>query len=409
MYSNARMPASQSRDHLILVASLMVTQTIGWGTTYSQIAVLAQSISTDIGTSRAVLFSGATVMYLGAAVTAPFAGRLADRYGGLKLLAPGSVAIAAGLALLSLSTGTLSYLLAWLVFGLVQHIALVTAAYTGLAQAMGAGAARSIATLTLATGLCSSIFWPLSEFGLRLVDWRTLCQLYALLTLLICLPIHWWLARRYGHWRAGEGDDAVPLAPAHIRSGSEREGFTLQTLIASGGALITVGFGITVIDIFQQLGATREAAVFAGSLIGIAFVVSRGLVTLWADRISPVQLAKIVYILLPLCFVPLLVCGLTGIALPGWLAAIVAFSFGLPAGIVGILRSTFPLYLFGSAGYGGILGRQARMTELASAVSPAGIAWLMAISVSGSVAALVAVGGVASMATWRIGRLIRTN
>ena len=297
-------------------------------------------------------------MYLSASVSAPLAGRLADRFGGLRLLGPGSLAIAVGLVVLSLSTAMVSYLAAWLVFGLVLHIGLVTAAYTGLAQTLGAGATRGIGTLSLATGLCSSIFWPISEFGLRYVDWRELCQIYAVVTVVVCLPVHLWLASRYGHLRAGSDTSDVPEAPAHIRPGAERSGFTLQTAIASCGSLITVGFGIAVIDIFQQLGTARQEAVFAGSLIGIAFVVSRGLVTLWADRFTPVQLAQRVYFVLPLSLTPLLICVALGFPLPGWLAVVVALSFGLPAGVVGILRSTFPLYLFGSSHYGTILGRQ---------------------------------------------------
>ncbi len=403
------MSAFQTHDRLMLVAGLMVTQTIGWGTTFSQIGILAEPISADIGISRSIVFSGATIMYLSASMSAPFAGRMADYFGGLRLLGPGSLVIALGLVMLSLSTGMVSYLAAWLVFGLVLHIGLVTAAYTGLAQAMGAGAARGIGTLSLATGLCSSIFWPISEFGLRHVDWRELCQIYAVVTVLVCFPIHLWLSSRYGHLRAGSDDSNVPVAPAHIRPGAERLGFTLQTSIASCGSLITVGFGLAVIDIFQRLGSAREEAVFAGSLIGIAFVVSRGLITLWADRFSPVQLAQLVYFVLPLSLAPLLVCAVLDFPLPGWLAVAVALSFGLPAGVVGILRSTFPLYLFGSANYGKILGRQARITELASAFSPAGISWLIGISVSGAVGALVIVGGLALVGTSRIGRLTRTE
>ena len=154
----------QTRDHILLVSVLMVTQTIGWGTTFSQIGILAAPISADIGVARSVIFTGATVMYLCASVSAPMAGRLADRLGGLKLLAPGSLALAAGLLILSRCSGMMSYFLAWALFGFVLHIGLVTAAYTGLTQVMGAAAARGIGTLTLATGLCSSIFWPLSEF-----------------------------------------------------------------------------------------------------------------------------------------------------------------------------------------------------------------------------------------------------
>jgi len=397
------------RDRWILVSGLMVTQTIGWGTTFSQIGILAQPISDDITISRSIVFSGATVMYLSAAVSAPFAGRLADRIGGLKLLGPGSLVIAIGLVVLSLSTGMYSYLLAWLIFGLVLHIGLVTAAYTGLAQAIGAGAARGIGTLSLATGLCSSIFWPLSEFALQQMDWRMLCQIYAIATALVCFPIHIWLSWRYGHLRAGSDDSDVSEAPPHIRAGVERSGFVWQTAIASCGSLVTVGFGIAAIDIFQQLGTKRIEAVFAGSLIGIAFVVSRGLATLWADRFTPVQLAKLVYAALPLSMTPLLVCYALGVLLPGWLAILVALGFGLPAGLVGILRSIFPLYLFGSTSYGRIFGRQARFTELASAFSPAGLSWLMGISISGAVGALVAVGGLALIGTSRISRLTRQD
>ena len=82
----------------------MVTQTIGWGTTFSQIGILAQPMSEDLGISHGMIFGGATVMYLSASVSAPFAGRLADREGGLKLLAPGSVALALGLFELSYSS-----------------------------------------------------------------------------------------------------------------------------------------------------------------------------------------------------------------------------------------------------------------------------------------------------------------
>lgn len=394
-----------ARDRIILISALMVTQTIGWGTTFSQIGILAESISKDLGISCGIIFTGATVMYLSASVSAPFAGRLADRLGGLKLLAPGSLALAAGLFVLSLSTGMFSYLAAWVLFGSVLHIGLVTAAYTGLTQAMGADAARGIGTLTLATGLCSSIFWPLSDLGLDYVNWRALCQIYAAFTLFACAPLHLWLYARYGHLRAGDAVSDIRPAPAHIKSGKERQGFNLQVAIASCGAIVTVGFGIAVIEIFTELGAGRDQAVYAGSLIGIAYVISRGLVTLWSNRFTPPQLALLVYFLLPLSLAPLLICALLDFSLPGWLAVLVALGFGLPAGIVGVLRSTFPLYLFGSAGYGTILGRQGRVTELASALSPAGLSWMITLSVTGAVGALVAVGGIAFLGASQIRRL----
>lgn len=400
------MKTLSARDRFILITVLMVTQTTGWGTTFSQIGILATPISQDLGISGSMILMGATVMYLSAAISAPFAGRMADRLGGFTLLIPGSVALAVGLVILSFCTGLYSYFAAWVLFGSVLHIGLVTAAYTGLAQAMGADATRGIGTLTLATGLCSSIFWPLSDFALDYVTWRELCQIYAGVTLFLCTPLHFWLWARYRHLRSDDAQSDVKEAPPHIIPGKERQGFNLQVAIASCGSVVTVGFGIAVIEIFSALGAARDQAVYAGSLIGIAFVISRGLVTLWSDRFAPPQLALFVYLMLPLSLSPLLICGLFGIPLSGWLAVIVAFSFGLPAGIVGVLRSTFPLYLFGSKGYGSVLGRQARITELASALSPAGLSWLIAVSVTSGVGALIAVGGIGFLGTSKISRLI---
>ena len=403
------MAAFKLRDRFIIISGLMVTQTIGWGSTFSQIGILAQPISSDIGISRSIVFSGATVMYLSASLSAPLAGRLADSFGGFRLLGPGSLAIAIGMLILSLSSGIFSYLSAWLIIGLVLHIGLVTAAYTALSQAMGADAPRGIGTLSLATGLCSSIFWPLSEFALHYMDWRMLCQIYAIAIAIICFPIHLWLFKRYGYLRAGSIDSDVPEAHAHIQPGKERYGFALQTAITSCGALFTVGFGIAVIEIFQQLGTPRTDAVFAGSLIGIAFVMSRGLATLWAYHFTPVQMAKLVYIALPLSMAPLLVCHSLGLLLPSWLAVVVALSFGLPAGLVGILSSIFPLYLFGSATYGNVFGQQGRFTGLASALSPAGLSWLISLSISGAIGALMFVGGLAFLGTLKIEKMTREN
>ncbi len=390
---------------LWLVSGLMFTQTVGWGTTFSQIGVMAGPISEDLGLARGIIFLGATLMYVCAAIGAPASGRLADRLGGLRLLVPGSVVLAVGLFVLSHCMGPLSYLLPWAFFGAVFHVGLVTAAYTGLAQALGARSVKAIGTLTLATGLCSSIFWPLTEFALGYLSWRSVLVAYSGLTLFVCLPIHIWLYRRFGHLRAGAQKEGPAEARAHIRAGAERPGQRLMIAIAAIGSFLGVGFGIVVIEVFVALGTSRVEAVFAGSFIGLAFVISRGIATAFADRMSPVKMAQFTYIALPLSFVPLIFYALSGLPLPALVAVMVAVAFGLPAGLVGLLRSVLPLYLFGSEGYGARLGVQSRATELASALAPAGFSSAMALSLAGVLGGLVALGGLAFLGTLRLGAL----
>lgn len=386
--------------------ALMTTQTIGWGTTFSQVGILAAPIAEELGLARWQVFAGATVLYAFAALTAAPAGRLADRVGGLALLVPGSLVLALGLWALSRAQGLGGYLWPWALMGAVFHIGLVTSAYTALAQVLGRQAGWAIGTMTIATGLCSTIFWPVSEWLLGWLDWRGVLALYAWVTLLLCLPLHVTLWLAFGALRAGEGQGAPAPAVPHVRAGAERGSQRLMIAIACVGSLMGVGFGVACIEIFEALGTPRIEAVYAGSLIGVAFVVSRLLAMLAERWISPARLAQITYGALPLSLSPLLYFAWTGAALPGAVAAAVAFAFGLPAGLVGLLRSLFPLYLFGSEGYGARLGVQARATEASSALAPFVFTWALGLSTGGLLSGLILLGGGAFLATGRIVGLV---
>ena len=329
---------------LLLVCGLMTTQTIGWGTTFSQVGILATPIVEDLGLSRGTVFLGASILYFFAAVTAPRAGRVADSWGGLMLLIPGSLILTLGLWLISRADSAAAYLFPWALIGCVYHVGLVTATYTALAQVLGRDATWAISTVTIATGLCSAIFWPVSEALLALTDWRGVLKIYAAITLLGCLPIHVLLWLRFGHLRAGQGDNTPSPALPHVRTGHEDAAQRLMIAIACVGSLMGVGFGVAAIEVFTALGAPRSDAIFAGSLMGLAYVVSRGIVMVLGDRLPPPLMAQFTYAVLPLSLCPLLYYAFSGDNLPGWVAIGVAFTFGLPAGLVGLLRSLFPLY-----------------------------------------------------------------
>lgn len=405
------MTSPTKANRILLVAMLMTTQTIGWGTTFSQVGILASPIVDDLGISRGQVFLGATILYIFAALSAPAAGKLADRFGGLLLLIPGSLVLAAALWALSSADGLTGYLWPWALTGAVYHIGLVTSAYTGLAQALGRNATWAIGTLTIATGLCSTIFWPVSEWLLQHRDWRGVLQIYAALTLGLCLPIHLFLWLKFGALRAGANagasaaaDGPKPALP-HVREGRETPAQRTMVAVACVGSLLGVGFGVTAIEIFTALGTPRLDAVLAGSLMGFAYVVSRGIAMVADKWISPTRLAQITYLALPLSLSPLLYYAMLGEPLPAAAAAHVAFAFGLPAGLVGLLRSLMPLHLFGSEAYGARLGVQARATEFSSAIAPFGFTWALGLSATGLLSGLVLMGGAAFWGATRLKRM----
>ena len=396
------MSPDSALSRLLLVGGLMTTQTFGWGATFSQVGILSAPISEEVGLSRGQIFLGATILYIFAALSAAPAGRLADRVGGLVLLIPGFIVIGLGLWILAQADGLITFLWPWALLGAVFHIGLVTAAYTGLAQVLGRQANWAIATLTIATGLCSTIFWPLSEWMLGWTDWRGVLNIYATASIVIALPIHIVLWLAFGKLRAGQGESSAKPAEPHVRKGKEQEAQGLMVAVACVGSFLGVGFGVAVIEIFTALGTPRNEAVYAGSVIGIAYVVSRLLAVLFERWMSPAQLAQVTYAALPLSILPLLPFAFSGSPLPGWVAACVAFAFGLPAGLVGLLRSLFPLYLFGSDGYGTRLGLQARATEAASAIAPTGFTLALGLSAAGLLSGLVLSGALAFLGATRL-------
>lgn len=387
------------------IALLMLTQTLGWGTSISLIGVLAAHIRADLGLSNAAVYGGTTVMFLTGAAAAPFAGRLADRIGGLRVLCFGSPVLATALVALSLASGPHGYFAAWILFGIGMHLGLATAAYNGISQVAGGNAYRLIGLLTLATGLSSTLYWPLSELLLRVMDWRELCRVYAAATLGLGLPVHLWLARRHA-FRGGSAEDARAPSPAHVPPKLARRAFVLLIVVQVLTASLGTAMAILAIDLFVALGTPREAAVLAGSLMGLAYLASRGGDVLLGSRLPRMKLARIVHTALPLSLVPLLVCAGLGLQVSPALAVVAAVLYGLPAGLLGILRPALPFHIFGSFNYGLRLGRLARPTDLANALAPAGFAWLMTRSAGAVLWTGTGMALVACIAVFALSRMV---
>jgi MFS family permease len=397
---------SHHRAASILIATLMLTQTIGWGTSISLIGVLAAPMGASLGLERATIYIGISVMFIVGAAVAPLSGRLVDRIGGLNTLCLGTPLFGVALGLLSIAQGPASYFAAWGIFGLGMHAALATAAYAALAQVLGRNSYRGIGVLTLATGLCSTLFWPLSEAALQIMDWRTLCGVYAAATLLVSFPAHLALARLHG--RAPNRPVTMPAEEslAHVPPELAPRAFRLLATMVTLTHCVGMAMGILAIDLFVTLGTPREAAVFAASLIGVAFLVSRGIDVALGNRIPRMALARLVFAMLPLSLLPLLAFAVADEPLPVWLAAVSAVLYGLPAGLLGILRPVLPFHIFGSFGYGCRLGRLARPMDLASALAPFGFAWLITWSPQYALWTVVGMSAAAFLAVLALARIV---
>ena len=181
----------------VAVNALGITQIVSWGTTLYALAVLGAPIANDTGWSPSIVFGGISIGLLVSGAISTHTGRLIDSSGARALMSIGSVLNAVGLVALAASTSEWAYLASWAFLGISMRLTLYDAAFAALVQVTPSNGRRAISFLTLWGGFASTVFWPIGHVLNDMVGWRETCLIFAVLNVLVCLPLHWWgLARR---------------------------------------------------------------------------------------------------------------------------------------------------------------------------------------------------------------------
>ena len=162
------------------IIALGVTQILGCGALYYAFGVMAGLLTEDLGVSMPAAYGAFSAALLAGGLCAPFAGRAIDRHGARRVMAA-----------LSQASGLVSLCAAIVLVEMVSATVLNDAAFAALARAAGAaGARRAITLMTLIAGFASTLFWPLTYALSDAVGWRTTYLVFAVLQLIICLPLH---------------------------------------------------------------------------------------------------------------------------------------------------------------------------------------------------------------------------
>lgn len=360
-------PEPWSRTLTIAIAGLGVTQIVAWGAIYYALTVLGPSITADFGWASHWTFVGFSAALVTAGFCSPVTGRMIDRFGGRPVMIAGSVVAAAGLALLAGSASWAGYLAAWIVLGLAKAMVLYEAAFATLAQISVVHARRAIIYLSFLGGLASTVSWPVTGLLHAAVGWRSTYGIYAGLTLLVSLPIHWLALPRFT-------PKEEPAAATPVEGGGGRQlhsqGFlTLASVLLAGSfALLSFmwsGISVHLLTLLGLLGFASVAGTLIGAIIGPSQVLGRVGDMLFGGRVHPIAMLRISTTLLPLAFGVLLLGGGTSLS-----AVVFAVGYGVAIGMNTIARGAVPLALFGPKGYGARLGRLAAPSFVAEAAAP---------------------------------------
>lgn len=353
--------------------ALGVTQILGYGTLYYSFAILAPDMAQEFGLPRQWVFGALSLALFLGSLLAPTAGRLADRHGAGRVMAFGSVAAALALAACAVAPDRISFVAALVAMELASCFVLYATAFVAIVQIGPIGAQRSITHLTLIAGFASTLFWPLTSFLHDHLDWREVYLVFAAANLLVCLPIHAWLATLAARRTAPSAERAVaeapvtpPHDPARIRlvfllmlAGFAVEGFILSAVLLHMVPLLTaLGLG--------------TAGVAASTLFGPSQVASRLVNMVFGGRLRQSVLAVTAAGLVAVALATLLV---SSPAVVGIAAFVVLF--GLGSGLTSIVGGTLPLEVFGRKGYGHRVGWMSAARQFTSAFAPFAFAMMM--------------------------------
>ncbi len=374
----------------IVICGLGITQIIGWGTTYYALGALSQDIAATTGWSKALIFGAFSAALLLSGLISAWAGRLIDRVGGRRVMMAGSLLSAAGLGIIGLFPHPVTYVTGWLVLGLAMRLATYDAAFASLAQIAGAGARRAISYLTLFGGLASTVFWPVSHYLSLDIGWSNVLIAYAVLHLVLCLPIHAAVLRAPHGDREGNAAPAAEGATA-LLGGARRRAMAIFAAALALNGLVFSAISAHAVPLFDALGFGGEQAVFMAALIGPSQVASRMGEILMGRRLRATDLGLIAFGLLPAAIAIFAGLGFS------WSAAVIfAVLYGASNGLVTIAKGAVPLMLFGPKGYGEVLGIISAPNLVLNAAAPLLFALLLT-AVSAQTALLMA--GAAALAS----------
>jgi len=320
----------------------------------------------DLGVSAPTIYAAFSIAMVASALVGPWAGHAIDRRGGRIVLIATSLLFAFGLVILGVAQGIWMMLAAWIVIGVAMGSGLYEAAFSSLVWLYGHHARGAITGITLIAGFASTVGWPLSSWMEAVFGWRGACFGWAMMHLLIGLPLNAWLPKApvaAKLERLNVTDAEHVGEPSTPRREQQRGAITLLAFVFAATWFISTAMATHLPRLLEAAGITLSTAVAVGALIGPAQVGGRLLEFGLLRQIHPLLSARLAALAHPAGVAVLLSGGPV-------MAPVFAILHGAGNGILTIAKGTLPLALFGPQGYGARQGWLMMPARVAQALAP---------------------------------------
>lgn len=363
----------------MLLPALCLTLLLSWGSLYYAFAMLAGPIQAEMKWSASATMGGYSAALLAWGVCAYLVGRWVDRGSGRQAMTFGSCLCALLFLALSHTQSLWAFYLIWVGLGAGMALTLYEPAFAVVVRAWPHDYRRRMGLLTLAGGLASTVFWPLTFVLEQGLGWRSTVQVYAALHLFVCAPLHAVaLSALPRSRRTTVRTEASPVPVPHrpTRALVRHPAFWMLVLSFTTLGFVTSAMSTHVVPMLVTAGATTASALTMAALIGPMQVTGRSAEMLLSGRLPPLFVGRVAAGLIPFALVALWAAMW---AVPGehGLMYTFALAYGLGLGLLTIVRASTAAELFGVQGYAAVSGALSAPSVMARAAGPLAASWIL--------------------------------
>jgi MFS family permease len=367
-----------------VLMSLCVTQVTSWGVLYYALPVLAVRIDSETGWGLPALTAAFSAALVVSALLGVSVGRLLDRYGPRWLMTGGSVLAVAAVVGIATAPSLFWFAGAWLLAGVAMSATLYPSAFAALTRWYGPRRVGALTVVTLAGGLASTIFAPVTALLASPLGWRGTYLVLAGLLAVVTIPAHLFGLRRPWPPPASGADDGY-RPDAVLRS----RPFVALVVAMALAACASHAVIVNLVPLLTERRLSLQLAAVALGLGGVGQVLGRLGYPALTRRLSVA--ARTTLVLAGVAATTVVLAMLRSV--PALVAAVVLA--GVVRGVLTLLQATAVTDRWGVNYYGRLTGVLSAPVTLTAALAP----WIgaaLAAGLGGYAAMFVVMAGLAA-------------
>ncbi|WP_326793823.1 MFS transporter (plasmid) [Streptomyces sp. NBC_00841] len=349
-----------SRPRAALPA-LCLTQITSWGIVYYAFPVLNPQITATTGWTTGATTAAFSLALVVSALAGIRVGRIIDHRGPRAVMTAGSVLAAVSLLVVAIAPNLPVFFAGWALAGLAMASTFYQPAFAALTRWWSPDHVRALTIVTLAGGLASTVFAPLTALMASHYSWRTTYLVLAAVLAAVTIPAHA-LALR-APWPTAEA------TPGRADTGSKAivcsRPFWMLAAAFTLSAFAMYAVVIALVPLLLERGYTTSQAAWALGLGGAGQTLGR---TLYAVLARHTTAAVRTTALIALGAITTAAFATA----PGPYALLIAISVaaGMVRGNLTLLQATAITDRWGNTHYGRLSGILAAPATTAAALAP---------------------------------------